>query len=125
MHTSSGGTSRARTTPRHVWHPSIYTPLNVCRAAHPCWGAASRPSRRRPLRQCRFCLGEPEGHVHRRVHLDGRGQLRAGLFPLTGRGVQCAETTVAVGLEGAHTEFLGQGERLLVVGFGLLGFWWG
>src|SRR5215472_16540458 len=33
--------------------------------------------------------------------------------------IQGAETEVAVGLEGAHTEFVGQGEGLLVVGFGL------
>ena len=38
---------------------------------------------------------------------------------LTGRGIQRAKAEVAVGLEGAHTEFLGQGEGLLVVGFGL------
>ena len=40
---------------------------------------------------------------------------------LTGRGIQRAQAAVAVGLEGAHTEFLGQGEGLLVVGFGLRG----
>ena len=38
---------------------------------------------------------------------------------LTGRGIQRAEAAVAVGLEGAHTEFVGQGQGLLVGGFGL------
>ncbi len=35
-------------------------------------------------------------------------------------GIQGAEAAVAVGLERAHAEFLGQGEGLAVVGFGLL-----
>jgi hypothetical protein len=34
---------------------------------------------------------------------------------LTGRGIQGTEAEVAVGLEGAYTEFLGQGEGLAVV----------
>ena len=34
-------------------------------------------------------------------------------------GVQGAEAAVAVGLERAHAQFLGQGEGLAVVGFGL------
>ena len=34
--------------------------------------------------------------------------------------MELAEAEVAVGLEGAHTEFVGQGEGLAVVGFGLL-----
>src|SRR5262249_9387131 len=49
----------------------------------------------------------------------GRGQLSAGLLPLTSRGVQGAEAPVAVGLERAHAEFGGQGEGLLVVISGL------
>src|ERR1700758_3106808 len=40
-----------------------------------------------------------------------------GLLPLSCRGIQRAEAEVAVRLEWAHAEFLGQG--LLVVGFGL------
>ena len=35
-------------------------------------------------------------------------------------GIQRAEAAVAVGLERAHAQFLGQGEGLAVVGFGLL-----
>ena len=43
--------------------------------------------------------------------------------PLAGRGVQRAEAKVAVGLQRAHAEFLGQGEGLAVVGFGLFDLW--
>ena len=39
--------------------------------------------------------------------------------PLAGGGVQGAEAQVAVGLQRAHAEFVGQGQGLLVVGFGL------
>ena len=35
--------------------------------------------------------------------------------------VQGAETSVAVGLEWAHAQFVGQGKSLAVVGFGLFG----
>src|SRR5215470_10946413 len=59
---------------------------------------------RRHLRQCCLRLGQPEGHLHVIVHLDGRGQ----------RGV---------GLERAHAECLSQGEGLMVVSGGLLNVW--
>ena len=65
-------------------------------------------------RQRRLRLGQPEGHVHRRVHLDGRGQLGAGLLTLAGGGIQRAQPVVTVGLEGAHTKFVGQDQGLLV-----------
>jgi hypothetical protein len=39
---------------------------------------------------------------------------------LADRGIQSAEAPVAVGLERAHAEFVGQGEGLEVVGLGLL-----
>ena len=42
------------------------------------------------LRQRSLRLGQPEGHLHGPVHRDGRGQLGAGLFPLTGCGIQRA-----------------------------------
>jgi hypothetical protein len=42
-----------------------------------------------------------------------------GLLLLALLEIQGAEATVAVGLERAHAEFVGQGEGLLVVGFGL------
>ena len=47
-------------------------------------------------------------------------QLSAGLLPLADLGIQRAEAEVAVGLERAHAEFLGQGEGLPVVMFGRL-----
>jgi hypothetical protein len=42
------------------------------------------------------------------------------LLLLADRGIQRAETSVTVGLEWAHAEFLGQGQGLAVVGLGLL-----
>ena len=47
-------------------------------------------------------------------------QLGAGLLPLADLGIQRAEAEVAVGLERAHAELLGQGEGLAIMGFGLL-----
>ena len=44
-----------------------------------------------------------------------------GLLCPSHLAIQHAEPTVAVGCKGTHAQFLGQGERLLVVGFGLLG----
>ena len=44
-----------------------------------------------------------------------------GPAPAGRSGIQCAKTAVAVGLERAHAQLLGQGEGLLVVGFGLRG----
>ena len=42
-----------------------------------------------------------------------------GPAPAGRLGIQRAEAAVAVGLERAHAEFFGQGEGLVVVGFGL------
>ena len=54
-----------------------------------------------------------------RYSVDGGGQLGAGLLPPADLGIERAEAAVAVGLERAHAQFLGQGQGLLVVGFGL------
>jgi hypothetical protein len=43
-----------------------------------------------------------------------------GLLSLAGHAIQRAEATVAVRLKRAHTQFLGQGEGLIVVGFDLV-----
>jgi len=43
-----------------------------------------------------------------------------GLLTLTSHGIQQAQTTVAVCLEGAHAERLGQGKSLGIRGLGLL-----
>ena len=72
------------------------------------------------LRQRRLCLGQPEGHVHGAIQLDGGGQLGAGLVAPFQPGIQLPEAEVAVGHERAHAELLGQGEGLAVVGFGLI-----
>ena len=68
------------------------------------------------LRQRRFGLGQPEGHVHGAIQRDSGRQGGAGRRTTAGLAVQSAQPAVAVGYEWAHAEFLGQG--LLVVGFG-------
>src|SRR3989442_8006330 len=60
------------------------------------------------LRQRCLGLGQPEGHVHGVVQRDSGRQLGAGQLSLAGRGIQRAQAEVAVGLERAHTEFVGQ-----------------
>src|SRR4029450_2336362 len=80
-------------------------------------------SRSLHLRQRCFRLRQPEGHVHGSVKRDGSGEISVGLLSLAARGIQRAQAAVAVGLEGAHAEFLGQGEGLAVVGFGWLTLW--
>jgi len=53
------------------------------------------------------------------VQIDSRGELDAGLHPLSYRGIQRAEAAVAVSHERAHAQCLSQGQVLLVGGFGL------
>ena len=53
------------------------------------------------------------------VQIDSSGERGAGLLPLTHRGISPAKAPVAVGLERVHAKFVGQGQGLLVVGFGL------
>src|SRR5262245_15423691 len=57
------------------------------------------------------------------IHLGGCGQGCPGLLSPAGGGVEGAETEVAMGLEWAHAELLGQGEGLAVMGFGRLDLW--
>src|SRR5262249_59530014 len=59
------------------------------------------------------------------VEIDSSRELSTDLFPLPRRGIQDAQAAMAVGLERTHALCLGQGEGLAVMGFGLLGFWWG
>ena len=67
----------------------------------------------------RFGLGQPEGHVHGAIQLDGGRQLNASLLRLTSRGIEGAEAAVAVRHERAHAKFFGQGAGLLVMGCGV------
>ena len=68
-------------------------------------------------------LRQPEGHVHRTIQLNARAERGTRLLPLAGRGIQCTQATMAVRLERAHAQFLGQGEGLLVGGVGLFNLW--
>src|SRR4029450_12260813 len=71
------------------------------------------------LSQCGLCLREPEGHPHSAVHVDSRGQRHARLIQPLYLAVQRTKTAVAVGLERAHTQLLGECKGLLVIGFSL------
>src|SRR5262249_14937324 len=55
---------------------------------------------------------------HDPVQVDGSRQRSTSLLPLTGHGIQRAETPMAVNYERAHAEFFGQCQGLLIVGFG-------
>ena len=57
----------------------------------------------------------------RRTQQPKAGAARAVERPGAGAGVGMADGTAAVGLERAHAQLLGQGQSLLVVGFGLRG----
>src|SRR5437899_7720207 len=67
----------------------------------PC-GTRGRASAQ--LRQLRFCLLQPETHVHLAVHRRRGGEVLVGLFPLAPVPIELAEAEVAVGDEGAHAE---------------------
>jgi hypothetical protein len=77
-------------------------------AIHPC--------------QRRLRLGQPEGHVHGAVQVDGGGEFGTGLRSPAKPGVEGAKTVVAVCLQQAHAKLLGQGKGLAVVSCGLLDF---
>jgi hypothetical protein len=68
-------------------------------------------------------LWQPQGHVHGAIHLDRFRQFSLGLLSLSGGGIEGAETQVAMRLERAHAQFLGQRQGSLVVGFGLQNLW--
>ena len=102
-----------------------YGSHNIGRQVHAGGGQAPLPGGhdRLPLlplhlRQRRFGLGQPEGHVHGAVQRNGGGQLGSGLLRASRLSIQGAKAKVAVRQEGAHPQFLGQGEGLLVVGLG-------
>src|SRR5215475_3402817 len=84
------------------------------KVAHHC------PSSLVRLRQGSLRLREPERHLHISVQRDGGVQGSTSQLPLAGRGIQRAQAEIAVGLEWAHTKFVGQGEGLAVVCLGLL-----
>jgi hypothetical protein len=71
----------------------------------------------------RFRLRQPKRHLHILVQVNRGTQLRSRLFAIRELAVYLAKGTVAVGLEGTHPEFIGQGEGLFVVGLSLLECW--
>jgi len=68
-------------------------------------------------------LGQPEGHVHVAVQLNGGGQLRTGLLSPASLEREQAEAAVAMGHERTHTELRGQREGLVVARFGVWALW--
>jgi hypothetical protein len=70
------------------------------------------------LSQRSLRLGEPEGHLHRPVQIDGGGQFGTGLLALAELGIQGAKAMMAMGHQRAHAQFIGQSEGLMVIGFG-------
>src|SRR5262249_7641698 len=98
-----------------------YIGVSVLHCVSPCISACPAPRLLCVTHLCqgRLRLGQPEGHVHGTVQHKGRGELGTGRCSLLYLGIQCAQAEVAMGSECAHAEFLGQGEGLLVVGFGL------
>src|SRR5438093_12608218 len=75
------------------------------------------------LRQRRLRPGQPEGHVHGTIQLNGGGQFNTGLLWPSQLEVQRPEAAVAVRLERAHAQRLGQSEGLAVVVGGWLDLW--
>jgi hypothetical protein len=75
------------------------------------------------LRQRGRCVGQPKGHLHGTVQLDGGGQFGAGLGAAFALGAQHPEAEVAVGHERPHPQLLGQGEGLALVISGLIALW--
>ena len=75
------------------------------------------------LCQFLFCLRKPQCHLHGAIERDGASQGGASRPTLAGLCIQGAEATVAVRLEWAHAEFVGQSEGLSVADFGLYDVW--
>src|SRR5262249_25525077 len=68
-----------------ISHPMTHRSPAERRPPLPAW--PQRPLRSLHLRQCGFGLGQPEGHVHGAVEVDGGGQGGAGLLPMASRSV--------------------------------------
>src|SRR4051794_39928004 len=73
------------------------------------------------LRQLRLGLRQPLRHPDLPEHRDRRRQLGVCFIDTPRAAVQLAEAEAAVGLERAHPQLLGEGERLAVSGRGLVG----
>src|SRR4030095_7562851 len=75
------------------------------------------------LGQRRLGLRQPERHLHGAIEVDRGRQRGTGLLLLADRGIQHAQTAVAVGLERTHAACVGEGDALPVVALCLLGLW--
>jgi len=72
------------------------------------------------LHQCGRCSSQPERHFQGTVECGGGGQFGTGLVRPADLVVKGTEAAVAVDLERAHAEFIGQREGLLIIVFSLL-----
>src|SRR5215510_5140145 len=75
---------------------------------------------------CHLCqrhlsLGQPEGHVHGAIQVDGRGQRGASWLWPAALGIKRTQAEMAVSDEGAHAPWLGERQRLTVLGLAALG----
>ena len=78
-------------------------------AAFPRRNFATHPFR---LRQRLLRWRQPERHVHRTVDRNSGRESSASLLPLADCGIQRPEAAVAVRLERAHPQLVGQREGL-------------
>ena len=74
-----------------------------------------------PTPHLRLRLLQPELHVHLAVQRRRDGEVFVRLLALAGAPVEFAEAKMAVGDEGPHSAWLGQRQRLAVMGLGALG----
>jgi hypothetical protein len=89
-----------------------------------CTGARhgfKRLERARPLISSRFCLFQPELHVHLAVHHRRGGEVLVNALGLAHLAEELAKAEVAVRDERAHAAGLGQPQRFAVVGLAALG----
>ena len=84
-----------------VEHSYIHHQPSTCASAASAWGS------QKVMSMARYSAMAADSSVR-------------ACSPLADRGIQRAEAAVAVGLERAHAQLLGQGEGLMVVVFGLL-----
>src|SRR5262245_30202708 len=89
------------------------------------WASSDLPSSAsQQLLYLSLRLLQPVRHPHLAVHRRRGGQVLLRLRALARATVELAKAEVAVGDEGAHSEFLGQRGGLAVARLGLIGIGW-